>query len=221
MVAKANAAGLGISGYRGKTPVNVLLDSPGGSLLAAIGIGQIVRDEKLNMVTVPWEGRCVSACVLVLAAGLEKVVMGDVGIHRPYEDTAHITTEQGQRELYASLRTTVKEYLQSMNVPGVLYDMMFRIPPEKVRYLGRDELQDLNLNEADPFFKEGWDAKEANELGMTKQNYIQYQREALGVYRSCGRAISRGDYSPEGYHECLSDKLQELQGIFRERSGNK
>jgi membrane-bound ClpP family serine protease len=70
--------------------VQVDLDSPGGDVLAAMQMGEIIRTNWLHTVVSdepPAKG-CMSACVLILAAGAVRM-MGDnpkVGIHRPYFD---------------------------------------------------------------------------------------------------------------------------------------
>jgi len=70
--------------------VQVDLDSPGGDVFAAMQLGEIVRTNWLHTVVSdepPAKG-CMSACVLILAAGAVRII-GDVpkiGIHRPYFD---------------------------------------------------------------------------------------------------------------------------------------
>src|SRR5262249_4388077 len=67
------------------------IDSPGGSVTAAMAIGRLIRKENMRVsvgfptksVPVKIVGRCISACVLILAGGVGRV-FSVIGIHRPY-----------------------------------------------------------------------------------------------------------------------------------------
>ena len=54
------------------------LDSFGGDLDAAFAIGRLMRSHQCDSLVLP-DGQCDSACVFVLAAGIDKVVKGNVG----------------------------------------------------------------------------------------------------------------------------------------------
>ena len=112
---------------------------------------------------------------MLLAGGTARLVEGSVGIHRPYLDDDRAFTPEQQKRNYAPIERDVKEYLASVNVPTSLYDTMFRIPPEKVRFLNERELQTLGLNEDDPFHKEAVDAQNANSAGLSKSEYQRRQ----------------------------------------------
>jgi hypothetical protein len=57
-------------------------DSRGGSVSAAMAIGDAVRKTDLTVIVGP-DDECSSACVLILAAGVQRRVVGRIGIHRP------------------------------------------------------------------------------------------------------------------------------------------
>jgi len=151
------------------------LNSNGGSVSAAISIGKAIRDENVGVILAE-SNSCVSACVLLLAGGVTRTVGGQVGVHRPYLEEDRGYTTGSQKKIYAEIEKKVKEYLSYVNVPTSLYDLMFRIPPEKVRFLSDVELQEFNLNEDDPFFKEAEYATAANKVGLTKLEYIKHRR---------------------------------------------
>lgn len=151
------------------------LDSNGGSVSAAISIGKAIRDESVGVILAESDS-CVSACVLLLAGGVTRVAAGRVGVHRPYLEEDRGYTTGSQKKIYAEIEKKVKSYLSYVNVPTSLYDLMFRIPPEKVRFLSDVELQEFNLNEDDPFFKEAEYATAANKVGLTKLEYIKRRR---------------------------------------------
>lgn len=168
--ARQSAKSIGLTSTEG-IPLLIELDSMGGSVQAAIAIGRKIRSINPWSVTVQHNSYCVSACVLILAGGTTRLVDGVVGIHRPYvgDDQAYSATSQ--KQTYSAIEKNIKEYLTSVNVPTSLYDVMFRIPPEKVRYLSDKELQDYNLSEDDPYYKEAADARIAKHFGVTKSVY--------------------------------------------------
>lgn len=174
VAAKSAKSLLGISHEPGKNyPLLIELDSPGGSVTAAIAIGKQIRETNPMYVVVEESASCVSACVFVLAGGVTRYVDGQVGIHRPYLADDKAYTVSSQKKIYAEIEKNVKDYLSFVNVPTSLYDTMFRIPPEKVRFLSRTELQEYNLNEDDPYYKEANDANLARIAGLTKVEYIR------------------------------------------------
>ena len=61
------------------------IDSPGGNLDAAIDIGCMLRADRMPVIILKG-AQCVSACVMVLAGGVERRLFGKIGIHRPYLD---------------------------------------------------------------------------------------------------------------------------------------
>lgn len=172
-----SAKGIGLSKPNGHDPFMVLLDSPGGSVSAAIALGRAIREASPMTVYVEDFASCVSACVFVLAGGVERGVRGRVGIHRPYaeDDTAYTVNDQKQN--FADIEKNVKDYLSSVNVPTSLYDVMFRIPPEKVRYLSESELQEYNLSEDDPYYKAAEDAANAKLAGLPMSEYLRRNSE--------------------------------------------
>ena len=166
-----------------RAPVFIALDSPGGSVNAAIAIGQAIRELNPVQVTVQTPSSCLSSCVLLLAGGVTRAVYGRVGIHRPYIDDDRAFTVAGQKPSYAGIEKNVKTYLNSVNVPTSLYDAMFRIPPAQVRFLTEQEMQEFNLNEDDPYYKEARDAEQAKKVGLSKS---EYQRR----YDACSKMTS-------------------------------
>lgn len=61
------------------------LDSPGGDIIEALAIGREVR-RRFMLTGVVRKMECDSACVFILAAGVERVGDGKVGLHRPAFD---------------------------------------------------------------------------------------------------------------------------------------
>jgi ATP-dependent protease ClpP protease subunit len=157
---------------------SVTLNSNGGSVQAAMEIGKELRNSGAAAIVSP-KDKCISACVLILAGAKMRLTTGRVGIHRPYLAEDSVDTIQGQEAAYKRTESQIKNYLGAMNVPQSLYDTMFRIPPEKVRFLTAKELQEFNLNENDPFYDSAVTTKEAQTWGMSKAQYIQFKAERV------------------------------------------
>ena len=66
-----------LSTLRSGGSIEVYLRSPGGSVLAAMKIADIVRKAGLTT-RIPYRATCASACVLVFAAGVTRIADADV-----------------------------------------------------------------------------------------------------------------------------------------------
>src|SRR6266581_1618379 len=143
--------------------IDVLLDSKGGNVVAAIEIGRLVRKARATaIVTAP--SQCLSACVFVLAGAVARYPAGPVGIHRPYStETSAQTFDQVQQQ-YSANERAAKQFLADMNLPPSLFEAMVRVPPEKVSVLSVEEVKTFGLLGLDPVEQEIRDAAEARRL---------------------------------------------------------
>lgn len=114
----------------------------------------------------------------MLAGGVIRYVAGPVGIHRPFSPVDTRTTANLQKQDYGRLEKEVKSFLQAVNIPADLYDHMLRIPPDKVRFLSRDELQRYGLSEDDPYEDAARIAAVAKSMGITAEELIRRQAKA-------------------------------------------
>jgi hypothetical protein len=78
-----------------------VLDSPGGSVDAAIEIGRLLRERSADA-NVPRDMACVSACVLVLVGGKAREIEGRLGIHRPYLDSGSSASVPSEQQLQSA-----------------------------------------------------------------------------------------------------------------------
>jgi hypothetical protein len=144
--------------------VTANLDSSGGDLLAAIEIGNIVRDNWI-WTAVEDNAECSSACVFVLAAGAERITGGLslVRIHRPRFD-AELFGQLGQSQAkskYDRLIGQVRGYLSRMGMSEQLFQAMMAVRSDEARTLTLAEMKDINLVGEDPGYVEWMRAKEA------------------------------------------------------------
>jgi hypothetical protein len=176
-----------------KTPLSeklnnqITLDSPGGSVAAAIDIGRMLR--KYRMVAVVEPGAlCASSCVLIYAGavvrrGYNKRAM--VGIHQPYFQVPSGRIDpEAVRKAYTALLASIRNYFGEMNVSPQLADEMLKTPPASVRYLSRKEQEGFGLTAIDPIERETTSLTEAKELGLDRHEFNR--REALSI-ENCPR----------------------------------
>jgi hypothetical protein len=186
-------------------PLNVVLNSLGGDVEAALAMGHILRDHEATVIIQP-NGQCVSACVFLLAGGISRHVLGRVGIHRPYLPNDKETTALGQRQRYERFGKVINTYLEAMNVPTELYERMLRIAPEKVHWLTKTELQAYGLSSDDPYAEEARSSREAAMFGLNKREFLKARQQAERV---CTMADTRG------YAECFSRVIREARDLSK------
>jgi len=167
---------------------SVSLDSGGGDVDVALDMGRIIRREK-QRVFVPASHKCFSACVFLLAAGVERVAYGDnVGIHRPYfsalSNTEDVSAVRAKRE---AINKRIRAYFDEMDIPQGLLDLMLSIPPGEIKILSETELVSFRLSGDDPTHDEMETAKSAYQWNTTSAEYRK--RSARGK-ENCGLGSS-------------------------------
>jgi len=130
----------------------VELESPGGSLSSAMAIGVLIREGRFDTGVVA-RGKCYSACVLILAAGVHRTVTsGKVGVHRPYYDRGLYTPGASARVEadYGPVTEGIHQYLASMGVRDGLMDAMMKVPSKFMRHLTSREVATYGLDNNNP-----------------------------------------------------------------------
>ena len=92
----------------------VVLDSDGGLVDEAIEIGRIIRERHLDT-AVPPSSSCVSACVLVWAAGQRRTVDGQLATHCP--------AFQGTFQCVPPTRQLMVNFLKEMGAPEAVIEL--------------------------------------------------------------------------------------------------
>lgn len=182
---------------QGIAHTQVTLDSPGGSVVAAMAIGRLLRKYRMQAV-VPPDAVCSSACVLVYAGAVIRYghfKSGRVGIHQPFLDAPKAAEIETLRGIYTSVLQDMKSYLREMNVSEQLADEMLKTPSSMVRYLDDEEQNRFGLVIFDPIEVEITNLQHSRELGISRVEYNR--REALVLehcpphhnYRDCYEKI--------------------------------
>lgn len=171
----------------------VRLHSPGGDIDAAMRIGETIRRAEVTTV-IPGNAICASACVLLHVAGVDRKVVGRIGLHRTYS-TALAKTEVDAKRTRELLDMKVREYLKRMNVPEALLFAMNSTLPESVRWLdlgAEAELRDFFLTGEDPVYADLRDSRNAESWGISKQEYYRRSARASSVCQLDFEKINQG-----------------------------
>jgi hypothetical protein len=168
---------------------SVELNSPGGSVDAAMAIGRIMRKNEAGTF-VNRGAICFSSCVLILAGGSFRSFEGKIGIHRPYFPVpSGDVSAESIKATYQKTLQDLRTYLREMNVVEGLADAMLRVEPENLRLLGEPELANYGITPVDPIAREAYDLQAAKSNGVDRQEYMR--RQLLAETR-CGGPTSMG-----------------------------
>jgi hypothetical protein len=147
----ATARLAGLIAQQGISQASVYLNSPGGSLIAGMAIGRLLREQRFQTHVgkrtaderQPAIGVCYSACPFAYAGGVARFLeKGSVlGIHRA-TNRVPVANEVAFEQV---LSGEAMGYLTAMGVDSGMFAMMARIPPNGIRLLTREEAVQLNL----------------------------------------------------------------------------
>jgi hypothetical protein len=169
------------------------LSSVGGSVEAAIIIGQSLRDEMFHT-TVKRGSKCASACVLILAAGVNRDLEDGsvVAIHRPtYEPNYFAGLSPAEaRSKYTQMAKNVRDYLSRMGISDRLFERMMAVPSHEARVLSSRELAEFGLSGLDPVHEERRRAEDIVNFGP---EYVRRRDEYdVRMQRYGARCMSMG-----------------------------
>jgi len=151
------------------------ITSDGGDVYAAMRLGRLLRSNKAKVWAVNY---CASACVLVLAGGVDRFSeYENVVIHRPYDTAVGGIGMQERQKLLKARNQDIRDYLSEMNVPTELLNEMLAVPAHEGRRLSNDELKYFMLHGGDPAWEEDENAKEASEMGISIAEFLRRRQE--------------------------------------------
>lgn len=101
-----------------------VLASYGGDSDEAMLIGRYIR-EIAGTTMVPETGKCYSACIFILAGGVERITDGPVAINWPD---------------FELRMDTASDFFEEMNIPSSLAEEMYVVPPSELKLLSESEL---------------------------------------------------------------------------------
>lgn len=192
----------------------VWLDSEGGDVDVALDMGRIIRREK-GFVMVHFDSKCFSSCVFLLAAGVQRMTIGDVGIHRPYfsalSNADDVSVVRAKRE---AINKRIRAYFDEMDIPQGLLDLMLSIPPGEIKILSKTELVSFRLSGDDPTHDEMETAQSAYQYNTTS---AEFRKRAASSSAKCGTySLAASSEAEERRYLCsqatlLNISVQEVQ----------
>ena len=177
----------------------LLLDSPGGSVSAALEVSTVVRQALLYTSTgrpvaarPPTPSRidtyhCVSACFLVWVAGAQRITASfiaprradgtsEIGLHRPYlEREAYERSPSQVAAMQQQATQLTSDYLKKEQVPQSLIEKMLSRASTQVYWVGPE---DTNISGMSPWFEEMMIAKCGFDPTRTEES-AQYATEQM------------------------------------------
>lgn len=121
---------------RGIKIENIILNSNGGDVNAALAISQYILNKDINIYVLE-NHICASSCFMILAAGNQKFLSdkGNIGVHR-------ISSNNSENKKTITLSVDMGAYYSSLNIPQDIINNMLRTAPEEVYWLS---IEDKNL----------------------------------------------------------------------------
>lgn len=180
----------------------IYLDSEGGSVTEAIKMGRMIREGEFRTNV---DNTCASACVLLLAAGVERNAFSrsNVLIHRPYfADLPSNSSTDQIRSRIADLNRMIKSYLNDMDVSEALFDRMMAILPEKLLRLTKEEMERYRLLGVDQAYDERQTVRAASFYNMTS---AEYRDKSSRLERTCATPKGNLSFDPDCYHAGLAN----------------
>ena len=130
--------------------ITVELNSPGGDVVEAIGIGRVIyRHTAMTLVRQGQE--CVSACVFILMAGAVHTPNGAAtGVHKPMLVSWRNMSYAEARAKYDGLMLYLRDYFRELGVSDEAYDIMMRTGSADMHYFSWWEMDELGLRGEGP-----------------------------------------------------------------------
>lgn len=169
----------------GRLTYTVVLDSSGGNVESALAMGQILRATAATAY-VRNGATCGSACVFVLAGAVQRVVDGNVAIHRPFFTDSKLVGYAERQRRYTRLRKDILKFFQAMNVPTGLLDAMLVVPPDEGHVLSEQELEKYGLSRHDPVWQEEIDIGLSKTFGISRMEFNRRSARAKKVCAGAG-----------------------------------
>ena len=159
------------------------IDSGGGSVESAIRAGDAIGENDWA-IWVRGDSVCHSACVLLLAAGDMRVIVGPVGIHRMIRLRSTATSRKELGEELRKISDDLRNYLERNGASAEVYDLMTTVPNRTLHILTDQELENF---------------------GLAGSNAVEDDLDRIRLVRRCGTEfLSRRDSFRRAYEaQCV------------------
>ena len=121
--------------------VTIELNSPGGDVVEALGMGKLIFEHSA-MTKVRANDECVSACVFILIAGAVRTTEANsrVGVHRPLLVSWYHMDYREARAKYEGLMEYLRTYFIQLGVSEDAFRLMMNTGSSDMRYFSPREL---------------------------------------------------------------------------------
>ncbi|WP_159953168.1 hypothetical protein [Rhizobium sp. 18065] len=122
----------------------VMLDSPGGSVIGGVGLGEAIRAADMSTV-VPGDSECASSCAFAFIGGSSRMVFdgGKLGVHQ-FRWEGDIESAEAV-ESSQSFAGVLMAYFRSMGVSSEVLTVAMMTPPSSMYYFSPGELKAFGL----------------------------------------------------------------------------
>lgn len=159
----------------------IQLDVGGGDPEIAQTMGRLIRAKKLNTFLAP-NDRCVSACVYLAIAGMDRMIYGSVLLHRLMLISDNLT-EDSIKQAIKEHRQAATEYIAEMDGSVLLAEAIHFTPNWGLRRLTKDEVQHWGIFGADPVHEAIMFQRGAQATGLSKTKFNAAYVDALDECR--------------------------------------
>lgn len=159
----------------------IQLDVGGGDPDIARSMGRLIRAKKLNTFVAPNDS-CVSACVYLAIAGIDRMVYGSILVHRLMLVRDDLSNES-IRQAIKEHRQDDAQYIAEMDVSALLAEAIHLTPNWGLRRLTKDEVKHWGIFGADPVHEAIMFQRAAQATGLTKTKFKDAYLDALDECR--------------------------------------
>jgi hypothetical protein len=205
----------------------VSFDSPGGSLVGGMRLGRIVRQLKMDTgvaltyshvqtdgtsATIAKDVICASACTLAFLGGIERSVTADArfGVHQFFSARGDVGDSATQTTV-----AVVSSYVAEMGVQRALVEFASSVPPEQIRFLSRDVLVKLNVDNTSAQMPQ-WVLRSLADgtvvASVTETRPNSNRSIELSLFRARDGAKLSIRFHPGGRNDQLAEAASRLEG---------
>jgi hypothetical protein len=159
----------------------IQLDVGGGDPEISRTMGRLIRAKQLNTFLAP-DDRCVSACVYLAIAGMDRMIYGSVLLHRLMLISDNLP-EDSIRQAIKEHRQEATAYIAEMDGSVLLAEAIHFTPNWGLRRLTKDEVQHWGIFGADPAHEAIMFQRGAQATGLTKAKFNAAYVDALNDCR--------------------------------------
>lgn len=168
------------------------LDSSGGQVEYAMRAGDGIGESGWT-IWVRENAICHSSCVLVLAAGDNRLISGRVGIHRIIRLQSEATSRAELNRELRDVHGKIEDYLSRNGVAVAVADLMMTVPNRSLRLMTDEELQ---------------------QFGLGGVNAVQDDLDRIMLARKCGQDfVQRRDNFFRSFDRKCMSRDQDVEAI--------